>query len=576
MQTISKVWKVAPQIKHASDEAYHWAIAQILKNRDIVGKQAILDFLDPDLDKLLHDPFKFRDMQAAVDLIIKHVIARNKIMIYGDYDADGVTSSVVLAETLSTLKAEVDVYIPDRVKEGYGLNKDAIKQIAEKGFRLIITVDGGIRSRKEVDYAKQEGIDVIITDHHLVPDDPDDLPRCLIINPAVPEEVYPFKKLAGVGVAFKLATAIISKTKLPNEDKVRLENRILDLVAIGTVADCVILRGENRILTKKGLDLINNKKQRIGLQELMKIAGLTNDPNRKIDAGNIAFQIAPRINAAGRMEKATTAFELLITRGPEEAQAIAHQLNERNIERQEQTQSIVDELDGQIKQAVNDKIIICICPETSEWNEGVIGLVASKVMEKYGKPTLVIAKTADGYKGSGRSIPIYNVVEALNAASGCLEKYGGHPAACGFSLKKEKINKFKEIVTTHANETISNESLAPIIDIDVEIELDEINLNLINEIERIAPFGQGNPRPMLVSKFLIIADVMTMGMDSQHIKFKLTNGKSGIINALGFSQAEKWKDLVIGDRIDLVYYLEINDFNGRREMQMKIVDIKKV
>ncbi len=571
----NKEWQIAAQIKRKKTiNLFHWSIEQILKNRGFESKKEIEDFLNPDYNKLTHDPFKFNEMKEAVDLVIKHIVNRNKIMVYGDYDADGVTSSAVLAETLTTLKAEVDIYIPDRVSEGYGLNKEAVKTIVKRGFRLIITCDGGIKSKEEVAYAKSEGVDVIITDHHLAPEKKEDLPECIIINPALLEEKYPFKKLAGVGVAFKLAKAVISKTKLKEEDKNILEHRILDLVAIGTITDCVILRGENRVLTQKGIDLINSRKQRIGLQELLKVAGFRPDARKKVDAGNIAFQIGPRINAAGRIERATTAFELLVTRGPEEARIIASRLNEKNIERQEQTQIIVDDVENQIKNQ-SDNIIIGVCPENGEWNEGVVGLVAGKISEKYHKPALVLAKTKEGYKGSGRSILEYNIVEAMDAASGYLDKYGGHPAACGFSLAKKDLENFKKTILEHANLNIKLEDLVRKVKIDVELELDEVNLELLEQLDKLAPFGQGNPKPVMVSRDVIIADIVLLGMEEQHIKFKLTNGRSGIISAIGFTQAKKWKHLTIGDRVDIVYMLEINGFNGRSEAQMRVIDIKK-
>lgn len=575
MQNNEKMWQIAPQFKRASNvEVKKSVVGQILKNRGFESKKEIEDFLNPDYDKLTHDPFKFNNMKKAVDMVIKHIVAKNKIMVYGDYDADGVTSSAVLTETLSTLKAEVDIYIPDRVTEGYGLNKAAVKKFIEQGFRLIITCDGGIKSKDEVAYARSEGVDVIITDHHLAPEKKEDLPDCIIVNPAVPGENYPFKKLAGVGVAFKLAKAVISKTKLKEEDKLALEYRVLDLVAIGTITDCVILRGENRVLTQKGIELINSRKQRIGLQALLKVVGFSGDPRKKVDAGNIAFQVGPRINAAGRIERATTAFELLVTRGPEEAKIIANRLNERNIERQEQTQVIMDDVEGQILEQTNN-IIIGVCPEGAVWNEGVVGLVAGKISEKYHKPALILAITKDGYKGSGRSIPEYNVVDAMDAAAKHLDRYGGHPAACGFSLNKEDLEGFKKLVIEHANKNIKLEDLTPKVKIDVELEIDEIDLELLEEMEKIAPFGQGNPKPVMVSRDVIVADITLLGLEEQHIKFRLTNGKSGILNAIGFTQAKKWKHLSIGDRIDIVYYLDINAFNGRKEVQMRIVDIKK-
>ena len=581
-----KKWKIAPQIKKNLSKQkqnhknnYHWAVAQILANRGISDKEEISCFLDPDYEQCMHDPFLFRDMQKAVDLIVRHIMAHNKIMIYGDYDADGVTASAVLAETISTLKGVADIYIPDRIKEGYGLNINAVDKIVNNNFKLIITVDGGIRSKQEVEYAKTKGIDVIITDHHTAPKNKKDLPDCLVINSVIPEEKYPFKRLAGVGVAFKLASAIITKTKLPKKDKKILEYRLLDLVAIGTVADRVPLLGENRTLVKKGLDIINQKTQRLGLEQLIKVACINKNNDKLISSDSIGFQLGPRINAAGRMANATTAFELLVEKNIEKAEKIANRLDKKNTQRKEETEKIIEKAEKQIVEMMQEKqdckIIIAVGKKEDGWNEGIIGLVAGRISEKYYKPTLVITETNSGYKGSGRSIKEFNLMEAIEASSKFLEKYGGHPSACGLSLKKENLNKFKETIIKFAGKKLKNINLIPQINIEAELELDELNEGLVKEIEKLEPFGQDHERPIFVSKDAIIADILYMGINGNHIKIKLTNGRSGIISAIGFNQKEQWKDLRVGDRIDIAYYLEINKFNGRSDIQLKILDIKK-
>ena len=570
----TKQWVLPPIFKGESKE-YAKIIAQILMTRGIKSDKEIARFLDFAVDGQLCDPFEFRDMQKAVELTIKHIVAQNKILIYGDYDADGVTSTALVAETLSTLKAKVDIYIPDRVKEGYGLNAEVIEKFAFDGVKLIITVDGGVKSKNEVDLAKEKGIDVIITDHHTAPDDTKDLPDCLIINPAVLKEKYPFKKLAGVGVAFKFAQAVIAKTKLQDKEKTILENRVLDLVAIGTVADCVPLIGENRVLVKNGIDLINQKKQRIGIQELVKSAGLNGDSRRKIDAGSIAFQIAPRINSAGRMGSATTAFEMMITRDRQESEQIAARLNEKNILRQKETREIEEKAIAQIeKDQVDDKILIAVCPDNEYWNEGIVGLTAGRLSEKYFRPALVIAKTEKGYKGSGRSVEGVNLMDIINSADEFLEKYGGHPAACGFSLSRDNLPKFIKRVKDTAEKTVKEECIIAKIRIDAMVELDEVGERMISEIYKLAPFGEGNPQPILAAEDLVIADVAPMGLSGDHIKVKVTNGRSGVFSAVAFYAFEKWGKLAIGDRIDMAFMPEINEFNGRREVQLKIVDIR--
>lgn len=569
----NKQWQIMPEISDEiikNNSGINKIILQLLYNRGLTEKKDIDLFLKPDYKAHTHSPSLFLNMENATDKIIGHIKKKDKIIIYGDYDADGVTSSAVLYDILSVFKANINVYIPDRVSEGYGLNKGAIEGFAKDGVRLIITVDGGIRNKEEVEYAVKNGIDIIITDHHVPPEDENNLPKCLIINPLVKGENYPYKYLSGVGVAFKLAKALILKSKLSDSDKQKLEERILDLVAIGTIADCVSLFDENRVMVKRGLEILNNTK-RVGLKELIKAANI-NSP--KLDSWNIGFQIAPRLNAAGRMDHANTALELLITKNKEEAETIARHLNNKNIERQQVTEEIVDEVSAQVEaMAHKDKIIVAVSGNKDAWNEGVIGLVAGKISDKYYLPSLIITKGEDGYKGSGRSIREFDIIGAVEECKELLDRYGGHPAACGFSLNEENLEKFREKITAIANKKLKDIELRPQIKIEAEISLDQVNEDFLKEIEEFSPFGQNNERPKFLSRNVAVFDIVNMGIDGQHIKLKLKNNNSRIISAIGFSQAEKWKELKIGDNIDIVYYLEINEFNGRRDVQMKIIDI---
>jgi single-stranded-DNA-specific exonuclease len=574
MSNIGKNWQIMPKIKEDFIKKYpeiDGFVLQLLFNRGITDKDEIDLFLEPDYEKNTHDPFLFNDMNKVVGLIVEHIKKQDKIVVYGDYDADGVTATALLIETLGTLKASVDAYIPNRVSEGYGLNKEAIDELIKDGAKLIITVDGGIRNKEEVEYAKSIGLDIIITDHHVPPDDKNDLPDCLIINPLVQDEKYSFKYLSGVGVAFKLAKAIINKSKLSDDNKKKLEERILDLVAIGTVADCVSLLGENRILVKEGLKALN-KTKRIGLQELIKVAQTNN--GKILEAWNIGFQIAPRLNAAGRMDHANTALELLLTKDKKEAEAIARRLNSRNQERQETTAEIVDQIINIAeKRNQDDKIIIAVTPEDEIWNEGVVGLVAGKISDKYYLPTLVITKGDEGFKGSGRSIEEFNVMEAIEKCSELFERYGGHPMACGFSFKEGNLDKFKKQITEIANSKLKDIDLKPRVEIEAELELGEVDEELIKQVENLAPFGQNNERPKFASQDIEIVDIITMGINGQHLKLRLKSDTSSVLSAVGFGQAEKWKELKIGDKIDIVYYAEMNEFNGRSEVQLKIIDI---
>ena len=548
---------------------YPQIVLQLLKNRNIESDEEIKLYLHGEFGTDTYDPFLFNDMEEAVALIIKHIKAQNKIVVYGDYDADGVTASAVLVEILEIFKAQVNVYLPDRVNEGYGLNKEALDGIIKNETKLIITVDGGIRNKEEVIYAQERGVDVIITDHHVPPENKADLPPCLIINAQLEDEKYPFKYLAGVGAAFKLARALISKAKLEDSHKKRLEERSLDLVAIGTVADMVILRGENRILVKKGLEILNNTK-RPGLKELMKASNIVN--GKVVSSWNIGFQLAPRLNAAGRVDHANTAYELLAAKDVREAHKLAQGLNENNADRQDITVDLVEKVKAQINS--EEKIIIGLCGlEDEKWNEGVIGLVAGKIANKYYRPTLVITKTQDGYKGSGRGIQEFSIISAVEESKEFLEKYGGHPMACGFSLKEKDLENFLKKIRQIANDKLKDADLTPKILIEAELDLEDINEDLMEKLEMFEPFGKDNERPVFCSRGAQVMDIVMMGFEQQHIKFRLKSENSRVISALGFGQTKKWQDCKIGDKIDIAYYLEVNEFNGKREIQMKIVDI---
>jgi len=562
-------------LKKFSD--YPKLVSQILWNRGFREEAEIKHFLEADYEKDSFDPFLFVDMAASVDLIVSHIKQKNKICIYGDYDADGVSSSSLLLDVLEILKVEVDFYIPGRVKEGYGLNEKALKLIIAGGSKLIITVDTGIRNKDEVAFVKERGLDIIITDHHQGAEDEADYPDCLIINPALDREKYPFKSLAGVGVALKLMEALVSKSTLDDELKTKLQERFFDLAALGTVADCVSLRGENRLIVKKGLEVMSETR-RLGLIELIKVAKIRNSD--ALEAWNIGFQIAPRINAAGRMNHANTAFALLVSKDKDEAAKLAEELNFNNQMRQKSTEAIFEGVEEQIAKNGEDSLLAAVYEynedeEEKPWNEGIIGLVSGRVTEKYYRPSLIITATEDGYKGSGRSIPEFNVAEALEKSKEYLEKYGGHPMACGFSLKKEKLAGFLKSMKDLADVAFEGLDLKPQINIDYLLEFSKINIDLADDLNILKPFGQDNPQPIFLSENIQVLDKLNMGMTSQHIKLRLKNGSSTILSAIGFNQAEKWAFINNDDAIDIVYYLEVNEFNGRRDPQLKIIDIKK-
>jgi single-stranded-DNA-specific exonuclease len=557
---------------------YNKIILQLLANRGITEKREIELFFHPQEAKL-SDPFLFKDMRLAVELVVKHIKAQNLIVVYGDYDADGVTATAVLWEVLDILKAKADVYIPARISEGYGLNKKAIGELCKEEAKLIITVDNGIRNQAEVEYARRLGLDIIVTDHHEAPAEKKDWPNCLIINPKADD--YPLKMLAGVGVAFKLAQALITSSKLGQELKHKLEEKILDLVAVGTVADMVALTGENRRLVCRGLKVLNRRK-RLGFKELIKVSQGQAREEKEIKAWQIGWQLAPRLNSAGRLDHANTAYELLVTKNKAEAVSIAKRLNEKNQKRQIITEEIflaakkiVVGADGH-PPLLADKILVVVCPDEDKageksWPEGIMGLVAGRLCEEYWRPALVITKFKEEIKGSGRSIEKFNIIKAVEKLSQHLEKFGGHAAACGLTVKSEEdLAEFSRKIKELAAEELTGAELTPQIFIEAEIDLADINDELVETLEKFEPFGEENERPKFLSRGLVIMDKVSMGADAQHIKFRF-----GQFWAVAFGQAENFKDYKIGDRVDMVYYLEFNEFNGKRAVQMKIVDMKK-
>ena len=604
-----KKWRLSPKIeadflsKHPETKP---VILQLLFNRGLKTPMEINTFLrgalEPELvlkltpaeETSFYNPFLFKDMVAAVDLIISHIKKKNPIIVYGDYDADGVTASVILLETLRILHGVVDVYLPDRVTEGYGLNQTAIQQIAAQGGKLIITVDNGVRNQAEVVYAKKLGLDVIITDHHVLAPDPADWPDCLIIDPAHPQDNYPWKQLAGVGVSYKLISALISKASLTDSQKKLILERCLDLVAVGTVADMVSLLGENRLLVASGLKTLNQSK-RLGLLELIKVTRGNN--TKPLEAWNIGWQIGPRLNAASRLSHANSAFSLLTTIDLSEAQTLAAELNQRNLSRQQITEEMIAQVEEQIDPNNLPPLIIGLAGENQIWNEGVVGLVAGRITEKYYRPALIITRLIEeaefdaatkrlipkkvSFKGSGRSVEEFNMIAAIEKCADLLDKYGGHPMACGFSIKdEENLEKFRQAILELATESLAQADFIPKLKIEACLNFSEIDRKLVDQLKDLAPFGQNNPQPRFVSYNLKIDDISTMGFDNQHIKIRLSDAASNSVTgsralwALAFGAATEYQKFQIGDLVDLVYYLEINDFNGRQEIQLKIIDLR--
>lgn len=531
-------------------------IATVLLNRGISESKDIDNFIHPKLDNL-YDPFLLNDMSIAVERIVKAKELNEKITIYGDYDADGITSIATLSKFLTEQGVENDYYLPNRLDEGYGLNNTALDKIVANGTKLMITVDCGISAYDEIEYAKSLGLDVIVTDHH---ECPEKLPNALaIIDPKRSDSTYPFSSLAGVGVTFKLIHAISIKLDLDRKKYLKY----LDIVCLGTVADIVPLVDENRIIVNFGLVLIKETRN-VGLKALISITGYTN-----IDSTSISFGIAPRINACGRMGEAELALRLLLTSDSNEALTIANKLNEINKERQEVEKEIFDDALSIIEREklYENDIIVC---GNQNWHHGVIGIVASKITELYYKPTVLISFEEGIGKGSGRSIDGFDLHEALTLCSGDLDKFGGHEMAIGLSLKEENFEKFKTNIQNVASQKIDKDAL-PCIKIDALITGKDINIDIINAMKQLEPYGESNPSPLFALKNLKVESVRLLSND-RHLKLTLKDGNI-LINAIGFNLGDK--QVQLGDKVDVVFAIELNKFNNTESVQLNLKDIKK-
>lgn len=533
-------------------------IGKIIVNRHVVNDEDVRIFITPTRDDF-HDPFLFKGMDVAVERIIKAINNKEKILIYGDYDVDGITSTTVLKKYLIDRGMPVDTYIPNRLHEGYGLNKNAIDIIKERNIDLIITVDCGISAIEEVDYAVSLGMDVIVTDHHEVGEK---LPNALaVIDAKRKDNTYPFRSLAGVGVVFKLIQALSIKLEIKPEEYLKY----LDLVCVGTISDIVPLEGENRTIAKLGLMLIKVTRN-LGLRELIKSSGY-----KEIDSNTISFGVAPRINACGRMGHEEEALKLFLAEDLESATKITKELNEYNTLRQSTEKAIYEEAVQEIdRNHLDEKNSIVLGGKG--WHHGVIGIVSSKVTDKYYKPSILLSFEDDIAKGSGRSVPGFDLYEGLTKCEDLLEKYGGHSMAVGLTLKKENLEKFKERFEQIAKEKNIKE-LVPIIYIDDELKLKDINMELVKSLSILEPFGEANKVPLFLIRNLKIDSIRALS-EGRHLKLTLRD-ENFVINAIGFELGYLAEEYRIGDRIDVVGTLEINSFNGFSSIQINMKDIRK-
>ncbi len=534
-------------------------LATILVNRGITDKEKIRKFLEPTRQDF-YNPYLMKDMEIAVNRIIKAIESQEKVIIYGDYDVDGITSITVLKKFLKDVGLEVSYYIPNRLDEGYGLNKNAVKKIVNEGYTLMITVDCGISGIDEIDYANSLGLEVIVTDHH---EPGESLPKALaVIDNKRKDSTYPFRELAGVGVSFKLCQAIGMKLELKEETYLKY----LDIVCIGTISDIVPLVDENRVITKLGLLLVKQTKN-LGLKSIINSSGYT-----KINSSTISFGVAPRVNACGRMGKAEEALELLLSTDIYKVNELTKKLNEHNRKRQEIEKFIYESAIEKIeKNHLNENRTIIVGGEG--WHHGVIGIVSSKITEMYFKPSILLSFEENGVgKGSGRSIPGFDLHDSLMKCQNTLEKFGGHSMAVGVTIKKENLEEFsKEFEKVAADEKI--EEIPQVLNIDAKVDLNLIDKEMIDSLKELEPFGEANKMPIFAFKNLRIDSIRALS-EGKHLKLTLKEDNK-IINAIGFNMGTLAEEYKIGDKIDVAGVLEINTFNGVDNLQINIKDVMK-
>lgn len=536
----------------------HPVVREILKKRGIIEEADMIEFLS-EKPNLTYDPFLLKNLEAGVDFLLSSIRQNRRVCIYGDYDADGVTSVSLLLEVLSRLTDNLTYYIPSRFDEGYGLNKDAIDLIRQQGSELIVTVDCGSVSYEEIEYGKSIGIDFIVTDHHNINDKPAD---CILINPKQEDCPYPFKHLAGCGVAFKLAQGIQRKAGLPKS----VLNGVLDLVAIATIGDIVPLIGENRTLAKYGMGVINARR-RPGLSRLIEVTGLASE---KIKSENIAYIIVPHLNAAGRLMDARIGVELLTSRDEAKIAESVAVLVENNKERKRIQEEAFQKCKEIIASNLEKDLFYVLSPE--DIHEGIAGIVAGKIKDEYGRPAIIVTSSGgEGYlKGTGRSINGVNLYELLKRHDELFVKFGGHSGACGFLMKSENLEELR-LRLNQELELLSRDNAGLFeasLPIDLEIGGGDIDINLALELEKLAPFGCQNERPLFQIRGIKASGVSFMGPNRQHVRFSGTGESGRGVACILFQKAQEYSELLrTGERFDLAGYPDINVWNGDSKIQ---------
>ena len=562
---MKKRWKLNPVDKGLKDTLASKLevlpiTAQLLINRGLVDCDKAFSFLSPDL-KDLRDPFLLKDMDRAVERVLRAVKSGERIAVYGDYDVDGTSSAALLYLFFREMGVQAECYIPEREKEGYGLNAEAMKRLKAKGVSLLITVDCGTSNRDEVSFASSIGIDVIVTDHHEVPSEIP--PAYALINPKRKDCPFPFKGLAGVGVAFNFVMALRSRlrTEAFFRDAEPNLKRYLDLVAVGTVADMAPLLDENRIFVSWGLKEIANP-TRPGLKALRETASYRG----ALDSDTIAFTLAPRLNAAGRLGTAMTSFRLLTTEDSAEAASLAALLQRENLSRQRLEEEILNDALGMLKVGVADRGIVLF---SEDWHPGVIGIVASRIVERFARPAVMVALSGGIGKGSARGIKSFDILEGLKACSAHLERFGGHKAAAGLTVRRDRLDAFRQEFIRHLNSTLTDEDLVPEIVLDAAVSLGEVDMRLVEEAGALAPFGVSNKEPLLCINGARI--VQTEVVKGKHLRFSLQHDGCRR-TAIGFNLAEMHP--MEGNGFSIAFSPYADEWQGVRNPGIRIRDVK--
>ena len=564
------IWRLLPLSPQASQLAFETGIsplkAQLLLNRGISDCNSATSFLLPRLSDLA-DPMLLKDMDHAVDLIMETIGNREQIAVFGDYDADGITSTALLLNFFTELGIPLSFYIPNRLNEGYSLNPQALKKLAETGVRLIITVDCGISNRKEIEMAKDLGMKVVVTDHHQIPEDFD--PICPVINPNRYDSLFPFKALAGVGVTFFLVIALRSCLR---DRRWFIESRpepdlkqYLDIVALGTVADMVPLTDQNRILVRSGIEVMK-KSIWPGINAMKEISGIG---TRRLSSYDLAFKLAPRLNAPGRLGDSTTGLTTLTTTSESIAMENAGRLNSMNVHRQRIEEAIFKEIEESIinKFDLKDRRTLVIAKEG--WHQGVLGVVASRLLDRYYRPALILTIREGMATGSGRSIDGFNLHRSMTRLNHLFEKFGGHYHAAGCTLKASNIEALAEGLEEIARKELREEDLVPAIDIDAEVSLPELTFDIVSDLRSMEPFGSGNPEPLFYCGNLEV--VHSRVIKERHLKLKVRQGGT-MMEAIGFGLSDIHP--LEGRTVNMVFTPEINEWNGYKTIQLRITDLE--